>query len=165
MGDGEQAQGRDRGDPGTDTAEEELSFRFAVADEGDEPRAAGAWGRYEQSRVREFLKSDPQPIGDGKLGSVGPVAFTLTCKRTASGFEASYSLSIEERIGPNRIERGQATGRWLAIDNSVVLTFPMPQFGRACGTRTLNWSGTLTRDQFDMISGLDTIGDVTVRRC
>jgi hypothetical protein len=152
---------RDEDMNSAEQAGEDIHFSFGV---DAEPRAGGEWGKYEQSRVRSFLKSEPQPIGDGKLGSVGPVSFELSCKRTAGGFEASYALSLEERIGPNRVDKGQATGRWLS-NGGVVTTFPMPQFARACGTRTHQWQGQLTKDQFDAITGFDTIGDVSIRRC
>lgn len=142
--------------------DQDIHFSLAVGEE--EPRA-GEWGSWEQSRTRSFFAAGPFTIGDGKLGSVANVNFDLSCKRTATGFEGSWKVSFEERIGPNRIYRDQSTGYILGASSSRIISFPMPQFAHACGTRRLEWSGALTREQFEQVTGFMIDGEVTIRRC
>lgn len=146
-----------------DTEELEISFGFDLGDGG---RAdAGGWPSWEQGRTRGFALAGPLTIGDGRLGSVANLEMSMECRRTAAGFEGKWELSMEERIGPHRIDRGQATGYLIDAQNARVLSFAMPQFARACGTRRHKWSGSLTREQFDRITSFASDGDATVRRC
>ena len=147
-----------------DKVEEEKSRIDFGVDLGEAPRAED-WGSWEQSRTRSFAIAGPFTIGDGKLGSVANLVMELKCSRTATGCEGSWAFSMEERIGPWRIERGQGTG-YLTGTGGDVLSFPMPQFGHACGTRRHQWSGSLTKDQFEAIKGFRAgSNDLPVRRC
>lgn len=143
-----------------------IALEVEFADD-DGARAPANWASWETRRTRSFLSAAEAPIDSGgMLGRTRNIALQLEMRREAGGFAGTWTCTIETKIGPWRIERDGGTVLQLKGGGAVLVSAPATGFAISCGDwRQQTWSGALTLDQFDAITGLSIAGSVDARRC
>lgn len=128
------------------------------------------WPDWEQERRRSFLSAAERNLDRaGRLGRVRNMALDMIVRRDGDGFSGSWSASIDEIIGPLRLDRPDVVSlRLLDQQGNIVIETTATEFAHRCGGWvTRSYSGNLTREQFDRIATLSiaTRGNVGARRC
>jgi hypothetical protein len=130
----------------------------------------GDWPDWEQERRRSFLSAAERNLDSaGRLGRVRNLALEMIVRRDGTGFSGSWNASIDEAIGPLRLDRPDVVAlRLLDQQGNIVVETTATDFAHRCGGWvTRSYSGSLTREQFDRIAtlGIATRGNVGARRC
>lgn len=143
----------------------------AVVTLGIEPqegaRNAAGWAGWEVKRTRSFASAKEDWIDTKKLlGRYRNPRLELAMTREGDVYTGSWTFSLEVKIGPYRIHKDGKVVLQLLSGSTVLLSVKAPGFARACGDwRTETWSGSLTPEQFDALSGVSGSGDVELRLC
>lgn len=130
-------------------------------------RTAEGWADWEMRRTRSFSAPAERWLDERRwLGLYRNVTLELVMNRVEQGFAGTWSLSIDTKIGPRRVERDgriifQAKG-----GGAVLFSMPATGLATACGDwKTQTWSGNLTFEQFEAMTTIEATSEITARRC
>jgi hypothetical protein len=130
-------------------------------------RAADGWVDWETQRTRSFLNTQEKWLDARRyLGLYRNFALELVMKRTDQGFAGTWTLSMDTKIGPWRVERDGKIIFQVKSGGTVLFSTPATGLATACGDwKTQSWSGNLTIEQFDAITTIEATSNITARRC
>lgn len=130
-------------------------------------RSSEGWADWETQRTRSFFTPKEDWLDSQRwLGRYRNIGLELVMKRVDQGFAGTWTLSMDTKIGPRRVERDGKIIFQVKGGGTVLFSTPATGLATTCGDwKTQTWSGTLTLAQFDAITTVQATSEITARRC